>query len=189
MQDALSGGLAQLIQDTILIIRQTAVRAFKYYNYSVDEDEVSDICQQIMLLLIEDHHRRLRLFDSRKSCLQTWLNSVVRHHISNYIRRQRKTLSLDELPPGSVTCPPTQEDFIILKDRNRRLEANLGKLSKRDQRIIQLIYIEGLSAMEVASEMRIKVGLVYWLKHRIIKRLRDLSNNQVAQPKKKKFKS
>ena len=43
--------------------------------------------------------------------------------------------------------------------------------------------------MEVASEMRIKVGLVYWLKHRIIKRLRELSNNQVAQPKKKKFKS
>lgn len=141
MQAALSikiSGLAQLIQDSILIIRQTAERAFKYYNYAVNEGEISDICQLIMLLLIENHQRRLRLFDNRKSCFQTWFNSLVRHHISNYIHRQRKTLTLGKLAPESLNYPPTQEDLIILRYRNQRLEANRGKLSKRYQQIIRL---------------------------------------------------
>jgi RNA polymerase sigma-70 factor, ECF subfamily len=163
---------AQLIQDSVISIHQSAVRAFRYYSYATDEDEISDICQQITLLLIEDNFRRLRLFDRRKSSLQTWLKSVVRHHISNYIRRQRKTLSLDELPPESLSYPPAQEDLIILKERNEKLEAILSRLSTRDQQVIRLLYFEGLSAIDVARVMRINVDLVYWHKHIIIKKLK-----------------
>jgi RNA polymerase sigma factor (sigma-70 family) len=163
---------AQLIQDSVLIIRQSAILAFKYYNHATTEDEIGDICQQIILQLIEDHYRRLRLFDSRKSSFRTWLKSVARHHISNYLR-QKKTLSLDELPLDSVSYPPNQEDLIILRDRNERLEAILGKLSTRDQQIIRLLCFEGRSAIDVARIMRMTVGSVYWHKHNIIKRLRD----------------
>jgi len=163
----------QLIQDSVITIHLSAVRAFRYYNYATDEDEISDICQQVSLLLIEDNYRRLRLFDRRKSSLQTWLKSVVRHHISNYIRGQRKTLSLDELPSESLSYPPTQEDLIILRERNEKLGAILSRLSTRDQQFIRLLYFEGLSAIDVARVMRINVDLVYWHKHTIIKRLKD----------------
>ena len=167
---------ARLIEDSALIIRKSVARSFRYYYYATDKDEIDDICQQILLLLIEDSHRRLRLFDSQKSSFQTWLNSIVRHHISNYIHRRRETMSLDEIDPESVSSPPTQEHLVILRDRSRRLEATLTRLSKRDQQIIQLLYIEELSAIDVARIMRIKVGLVYWHKHAVIKRLRNICN-------------
>lgn len=165
--------LAKLIQDSVPLIRQSTVLAFKHYNYATSQDEISDICQQIILQLIEDHYRRLRLFDSRKASFPTWLKSVARHHISNYILRQRKTLSLDELPFDSVSCPPNQEESIILRDRDERLEAILGKLRTRDQQLIRLLCIDGRSAVDVARIMRMKVGSVYWRKHQILKRLRD----------------
>jgi len=165
--------LAKLIQDSVPLIRQSTVLAFKYYNYATNEDEISDICQQIILRLIEDHYRRLRLFDSSKASLPTWLKSVARHHISNYILRKRKTLSLDDLPFDSVSCPPNQEESIILRDRDERLEAILGKLCTRDQQLIRLLCLEGRPAVDVARIMRMKVGAVYWHKHHILKRLRD----------------
>jgi RNA polymerase sigma factor (sigma-70 family) len=162
----------QLIQDSVQIIRQTALVTFRHYNHATTEDEISDICQQIILRLIEDQYRRLRLFDSRKSSFRTWLKYVARHHISNYLR-QKKTLSLDDLPLDSVSYPANQEDLIILRDRNERLEAILGKLRTRDQQIIRLLCLEGRPAIDVARIMRMTVGSVYWHKNRIMKRLRD----------------
>jgi RNA polymerase sigma factor (sigma-70 family) len=164
----------QLIQDSVLIIRQAAILTFKRYNHATTEDEISDICQQIILQLIEDQYRRLRLFDSRKASFRTWLKYVARHHISNYLR-QKKTLSLDDLPLDSLSYPAHQEDLIILRDRNERLEASLSKLRTRDQQIIRLLCLEGRPAIDVARTMRMTVGSVYWHKHRIIKRLRGES--------------
>lgn len=70
---------------------------------------------------------------------------------------------------------PTDDMRVWLERESRRemLREAYARLDQRLARIVQLWYVEGWSAQEIATETSLEVGHIYVLKHRAIKKLRE----------------
>lgn len=164
----------QLIEALLYDIRSAARVACSSYRYRASNSEIDDICQEIIILLIDDDYRRLRSFDSEKSSLKWWLKAVVTHHVSNRIRREQRAESLDDLGPESIACEPLQEKKAIFIDRQERLRWAISKLTLREQQLLEHLIKHKMSAAEAARVMGVKVDSVYRRKHALIKKLQKL---------------
>ena len=72
--------LEQLLRDVYEAVQWACLT----YRGCVRRDELDDFSQQIILKLIEDNCRRLRLFNQNFS-FKTWLQRVVDHHVYKYL--------------------------------------------------------------------------------------------------------
>jgi len=99
----------------------------------------------------------------------------------DYIRRQRHwkwEVSVEEISDMSDDAPTVQRwqngvsnnEFFFAEER---ISNALSALPILRRRILELSFIEGLSAQEVADELSCSVNYVYKLKHETLKRLRD----------------
>ena len=135
--------------------------------------EVEDFKQQVVLLLMEDDYRRLRSFSMRSS-IKTWLTAVALNQVSNYMRRQKRAISLAKSAAEGFVCQPTQEKVLLYEDRRRRLREVVSQLTAREQELFELLCQDGLACADVAMRMGIKADSVRRRKHALIKKLQEL---------------
>lgn len=174
-----AANLGQVIEDLLPEIL-VAVRASLYRcGHRGDRDEIDDLCQQITVLLIDDDFRRLRSFDHASS-QRTWLTTVVRNHVINYLQRHKTTVSLNDVSADAIVYPARQEERVFEQEQRDSLQAALANLTKRELRLFELCYVFGLSTVEIAEAMGIKVQSVRRRKHAVTKKLRNFvaSNGQ-----------
>jgi RNA polymerase sigma factor (sigma-70 family) len=172
----------QLVNALLKGIVNAVRKAFHLYLYPASPEEIEDNCQQIILLLIDDDYRRLCSYDSDKSSFQTWLTIVVRHHISNYIQRQKKMSSIDDLSPDSLISQPSQEATLILESERQILQEVINQLSQREQELLEFFFKERLTVEEVAIRMGMKVNSVYRRKHAVIQKIRMYVRERSMRP-------
>ena len=104
-----------------------------------------------------------------------WMERVVVHAAADYIRRQgyrkREVLELpSEEPSYEDPFPVSNDDFDFAEDKLAEAFLNLTLLR---QRILTLVFVEGLPALEVADKLGCSVDYVYKQKHKALKKLRD----------------
>jgi RNA polymerase sigma factor (sigma-70 family) len=162
--------LAALLPD----IRDAVSRAC--YHYSSDPSEIEDVCHQMIILLMEDDYRRLRSFHLESS-IKTWLTAVALHYVSNYVGRQKKAISLDDISREACVCAGVQEAELISEEMRCELNAAVNQLTAREQQLLELLCRDDLSSADVAREMGIKVESVHRRKYALIKKLRGLVNS------------
>lgn len=167
-----------LLNGIVNAVRQ----AFHFYLYRAKPEEIEDNCQQIILLLIDDDYRRLCSYDSDKSSFQTWLKTVVRNHINNYIQRQKKMWSLDDLSPDSLVSQPCQDEMLILESEKQILREVINQLTSREQELLEFFFKERLTVEEVAIRMGMKVNSVYRRKHAVIQKIRMQVSARLIRP-------
>lgn len=100
-----------------------AVRFVCLQHHQSEQDIVEELCEQVIVLLLEDNCRRLLLFDPQKGSFRSWLKTVVEHHISHYLQRQKKPDCLDDVPPEALLYQPTQETALIIAEHRAMLRA------------------------------------------------------------------
>jgi RNA polymerase sigma factor (sigma-70 family) len=168
-----AANLGQAIEDLLPEIL-VAVRASLYRcGHRGDRDEIDDLCQQIIVLLIDDDFRRLRSFDHASS-QRTWLTTVVRNHVINYLQRHKITVSLNDVSPDAIVYPARQEERVFEQEQRESLQAAIANLTKRELRLFELCYVFELSTVEIAEAMGIKVQSVRRRKHAVTRKLRQL---------------
>ena len=107
-----------------------------------------------------------------------YMELLVSHAKIDYLRRQRYKqrevpygqLIMDESAGYEDPLPvsPDQFDF-----SEKKLADAFSKLNSLRRQILTLIFVEGLSAQEVADKLGCSVDHVYLQKHRTLKKLRD----------------
>jgi RNA polymerase sigma factor (sigma-70 family) len=109
-----------------------------------------------------------------------YMELVVRHARIDYLRRQsfrNREIALEHLPEedvGAYELPlPAMVDGNEFDFEEARLGTAFSRLNLLRQRILTLIFVEGLSAREVADKLNFSVDYVYLQKHRALKALRD----------------
>lgn len=103
----------------------------------------------------------------------------------DYIRRQRhwKWEVLMDKPPEPQDMKPAPERWLSAVSENEfyfaeeRISKALSDLSVLRRRILELSFIEGLSAHEIAEILGCSVKFVYNQKHAALKKLRDILLN------------
>lgn len=164
--------IEKLFEDIIPDIPPAVRQACRSLNHHPGEMEFDGLCQRMALLLMDNDFHTLRLFGNRSEP-QTWLFTIAKRYILRLLQKQKREVHLEDLPPDSFTTHPDQEERLISEEREKLLQAAVGKLTEHERKLFYLI-AQGLKAEEIAKELRINNKSVYKEKNRLIKKLRRL---------------
>jgi RNA polymerase sigma factor (sigma-70 family) len=161
--------LEQLLHD----VYETVQWACLTYRGCVRRDELDDFSQQIILKLIEDNCRRLRLFNQNFS-FKTWLQRVADHHVHKYLGRQKPTESFDEVVLGELIYSPRQDRDIYAAEQQKLLFRALVKLSEQERLFYNLWFVSELAPIKIAAAFGTEVRIVYKRKQTLVLKLTRL---------------
>jgi RNA polymerase sigma factor (sigma-70 family) len=163
----------RLIVDLLPVVHSAVRYSCHVYGHHTNQDEISDLCQDVVLLLIENDYHRLRSFANRSS-IETWLHTVARHNVKLYLhkrRSQKLTVNVDDVSQDALVYQPIQEETLIKEDERKALRAIITTLPESNRRLMELTLRE-LKPEEIAKEMGIKVSSVYRQKSVLFKEIR-----------------
>ena len=139
---------------------------------SADPDEIFG---EVLLAVVRDDFRKLRLWDSRRGTkLSSWLGMIATNTAYDYLRGTARRPILDRIDGIPDIFDPAERsplDEILEQERRAELNQLLSDYSDKDRTFVALYYAQGLDAEEVADEMGISVKTVYSKKHKLLTRL------------------
>lgn len=153
----------------------------KSKGFSLMQENINDIFQEIFLSLVADNFKKLRSFKAKNGCsLASWLRVIVINSVIDYIRTIKTAVSIDEevegepalkdiLTDGSVKS----SDNLILEERLTSLKDCIEKLEVEDKYFLELYINKGFSLEEIKESLKVSRGSVDMRKSRIIDRLKD----------------
>jgi RNA polymerase sigma factor (sigma-70 family) len=141
-------------------------------GHYLDQTEVDSLAQQMAYLLWKDDYRVLRTFKGEAS-FETWLSTIARRQILQWLRERNKMESLDDLPPEVFVVQQEQEKRLLTKEREEVLREAVNTLTVHDQKLFGLLR-EELSTERIADEMGIKRRSTSVMKRVLIVKLRRI---------------
>ena len=153
-------------------IRTTVEQACASLDPHPQPANLDDFVEEIDLLLRENDYARLRSF-RHDSAPETWLFTMAKRHIGKQLRRQRKLVGLDDLPPSSFTSEPDQEKKVILEEVVSIILDSQSHLTPGEKRLFILLR-EDKSDMEIAETLKIKKESVWRKKSIPFKKIRKI---------------
>lgn len=119
-------------------------------GYFHNKEDLEDVVQEIMLRLwlrreqLESNIEGLAVHATRNYCISIW-------------RKQRLREMVDIEGIRSVEDNVGADSYLLAADKERLLDAAIGKLSRSEQRIIRLIQQDNLEAPEIATITGLKL--------------------------------
>ncbi|AMD58834.1 sigma-70 family RNA polymerase sigma factor [Agrobacterium pusense] len=132
-----------------------------------DRTDAEEALQEIYIKVWQ----RARTFAASAGKPATWLATIARNHAIDTIRARRPAGDdIDEaydLVDESVRDP---EQHVVLADEGRRIDDCMRELETVHAQAIRRAYVEGLSYLELADELRVPLNTVRtWLRRSLLK--------------------
>ena len=162
-------------KDAIVYMFYTKFSAtFQYHIYKLLDYkiEVADLIDEFFLYLYEDEWKRLKVYDSVKSSLSTWISTVSYRFFRDY---KRSKIDLNGLITISNKWETYRTDWVEEYDKSILvdIESAIQKLkSDRERKIAEMIFIKDCELEIVAAEFQISIDYVYTIKNRVSKQLK-----------------
>lgn len=139
---------------------------YAYLCYLTRDSSLSeDLLQEAFLKAF----RGILRFENRAS-LRTWLFTIARRCYFDWLRKNRQTLPLEQLP--ELTALEDVQEEILAREERRRAQCALQELTPRSRQAVQL-RCSGLPFAEIGRALGISENSARVLYHRAVKRLRD----------------
>ena len=159
--------LERIIMDRIHIIRYTIVKIFGVmYLYLVD-----DCVSEVVLLACQKG--RILLNHSNPG---GWLVNASKNIAHNMIRKHKKEIrnvSIDELESVSVSEDVFEEMLYQEWLKKRIPELLVSRLTKREQEIYDLLFVQKKTPQAIAEELHISVNTVRNIKKSIVDKIKN----------------
>jgi RNA polymerase sigma factor (sigma-70 family) len=136
--------------------------------------ETEDLCQQVVLMLIQSDYHRFRSFDDKKSSLKTWLSVVIRNHTRRHLQRRRRLRTAEENWAESFPCQSSIETGILFKQRKLILQQALRRLTEPERQLYELLCRDDLGNADIAGMMNISPDSVRKRRYRLVRKLQRL---------------
>ena len=145
-------------------------RVYRYVYYRVREDaEAEDVTSEVFFRAL----RAMPRYEPRQPFL-AWLYRIARNAVIDRARATRPRLSFEDAlahpDAGDHIVDPDAE--LLATDRRARLRTALAKLTREQQEVVVLRFVEGLSADEVGKIMGKRAGTVRGLQFRALQALK-----------------
>jgi RNA polymerase sigma factor (sigma-70 family) len=146
------------------------------------EQDAVDLVQDVFGILVR-HIVDFR-YDSTRS-FRAWLRTIANHRAFRFFSQrgrwprtpanEAQMVAFD----GATAVDAEQDELIEAEWRKRRLEMAIKRLqpelSETAWQVFQRLIVEGESAGELAREFGMKVGALYTMKSRILRRLQEIA--------------
>ncbi|MFH1426173.1 MAG: RNA polymerase sigma factor [Candidatus Kerfeldbacteria bacterium] len=132
------------------------------------EDLVSEIFRKVFT--------NLEAFDSSKASFRTWLYRIANNTIIDHYRVTRNpnkpaVVDIDSIQDlASQTRTP--EEIVLNSDEREFMQACINELPEKQQKVVQLKYIEGFSHEEIAEVMGMTPNNIGVISHRALKKMK-----------------
>ena len=116
--------------------------------------------------------------DDHRNRFTAYMQKVVYHAKVDYIRQKKAQRTDTEVCVDDVTALSYEQDFRLTSDADfdfeeQRLANSFASLPLMRRQILKLLFVQGLTAMEVAEELGCSLDYVYSNKRRALQKLRD----------------
>ncbi len=132
-----------------------------------DRTEAEEALQEIYIKIWQ----RARTFATSAGKPGTWLAAIARNHAIDTIRARRPAGSdLDEAYDIADDTVRSPEQQIVLADEGRRIDDCMHEPENTHAQAVRRAYVEGLSYLELADELRVPLNTVRtWLRRSLLK--------------------
>lgn len=143
-------------------------------------DLTEDLTHEVFLALLRDQARRLKSFEGRDGCsFAGWLRVVAVRIAIDTLRRERRTLSLDDDTPAMTelrrslaSAAPDPETAARGAETATRLRNAIAALAPKDRLLVELHLLRGAPLAAVAEALGVTANAAYVRKSRVLERLR-----------------
>ena len=116
--------------------------------------------------------------DDLRNQFTAYMQKVVYHAKVDYIRRRKAQFPNNEVISAEESEPSYEQDFRTISEADfdfeeQRLADSFASLPLMRRQILKLLFVQGLTAMEVAEELGCSLDYVYSSKRRALRKLRD----------------
>lgn len=127
-----------------------------------------DLVSETFLSAIKSIHR----FKGNSS-IKTWLFSIARNKWYEYLRKEKSTISLDDLAYSYIMGAFNLEEKVIQKDISNKILCLLDSEQSRTKDIV-LMRIEGYSYYEISKKYAISESSARVIDYRAKKKIKDI---------------
>jgi len=116
--------------------------------------------------------------DDLRNRFTAYMQKVVYHAKVDYMRRKKAQYPRAEIDAAEAPSLSYEQDYRLASDaefdfEEQRLADSFASLPLIRKQILKLLFVEGLTAMEVAEELGCSLDYVYTNKRRALQKLRD----------------
>lgn len=133
------------------------------FRRALPDSHVEDALQETLIAI----HKSLHTLDTKKP-MGPWVNAIARYKVQDQLRKIYKHSVDGELIEEELSIESSGDI-----DTELYLNKLIQKLPDRDQKILQLLKVEGRSILEVASEMKMSPSNVKVVSFRALGKLRN----------------
>lgn len=161
-------------------------RVLARFRGVVPSDAIQEICGTFYASLLANDMHKLRRFEvERGNKFGSWIGLLAINTAWDYLRVSSKRTVIDPMTVAEVLRD--DRDLIAhqsVREDFDRLSAVVRSLPARDQKFVQLYFVDELSPQEIAEVLGLKLKSVYTRKHRIVRYLREaFAAQQRAAPR------
>ena len=138
------------------------------WGFSRNRQDALDITQQVFLKA----YRSLGAF-RRDANLKTWLMRIAYNEGVSWVRDAGRTAARCDPLEDEHATPGSQEQQLLARERDERLERELRKLNDRYRLAITLRYRQGLPIEEIAAVLQCTEGTTKSMLFRGVRALRQ----------------
>jgi RNA polymerase sigma-70 factor, ECF subfamily len=142
-------------------------RVYNFFRYRLGDDQLAeDLTAETFAKAWRNRER----YREDLGSLSTWLFMIARRLATDYFRKQRSTVPLEEAK--QVTDPHTPEDAAQERDEFRHLSMLLAQLAERERELVALKYGAGLTNRAIARISGLSESNVSTILYRVTQQLR-----------------
>jgi RNA polymerase sigma-70 factor (ECF subfamily) len=154
-------------------------RVLNYVRLRVEDE---DLAQDLTAQTFERAFSRLHTLRDRQA-FGGWLFRIARTIVAGYYRRRKPVLPLEGVdgdPAHDLPSPePSVEGQLMQSEEVEALRDALVLLSEREQEIIRLRFVAGLTNRAIGKTMRLREGNVAVILFRALRKLRRVLEAEV----------
>ena len=129
-----------------------------------------DITQEVFIKVWEKRTQ----YNPQKGSLKNWIYAIALNAVRDYFRRQKGAV-IEELPEN-IESSENVEDDISKKHLHTLVLHQLQHLSKKEQDLLTLRYVQEFSIEEIGEILHMKYSATKVALHRATKKLQDRCN-------------
>jgi RNA polymerase sigma-70 factor (ECF subfamily) len=142
-------------------------RVYNFFRYRLGDD---GLAEDLTADTFEKAWRNRARYRNDLAAFSTWLFTIAKHVATDYFRKHRTEVSIDEA--GNLSGEEAVENAILESDDFQRLRLLLGDLPARERELVALKYGAELTNRAIARVSGLRESNVGTILHRVMQQLR-----------------
>lgn len=163
--------LDRLLNEMHALIPDVVRQACHKLGYHPGQAERDGIEQDLLVTLIDHDYHTLRCFqgDAEPS---TWLFTIAERQIKQRLKKERKKVDIDNLPPESLTTAANQEEELLWKEEEALAAQAINQLNPEEQTVVRMM-ADGRTIKEIAQALGKSEGAAKMQRSRVRAKLKE----------------